>query len=44
MSYPIKIEVEIPGFVKAVIFPILRLIGRVSGKFKKYEDGPQPVV
>jgi quercetin dioxygenase-like cupin family protein len=35
---------EIPGFVKSVIFPVLRLVGGMSGKFKKYENGPPPVV
>ena len=35
---------EIPGFVKSVIFPVLRLIGGRSGKFEKYENGPLPVV
>ena len=34
---------EIPGFVKAVVFPVLRLIGSVSGKFKRFEDGPAPI-
>ncbi len=35
---------EVPGFVKSVIFPILRLMGGVSGKFKKYENGPAPLL
>ncbi|GAB4430901.1 MAG: hypothetical protein Kow0031_11900 [Anaerolineae bacterium] len=35
---------EIPGFVKAVLFPVFRLIGRLTGKYRKYEDGPAPVL
>ena len=34
---------EIPGFVKAVVFPVLRLVGRVSGKFERFESGPSPI-
>lgn len=35
---------DVPGFVKAVLFPLFRLVGQMSGKFKKYEDGPPPVI
>ena len=34
---------EVPAFVKAIVFPALRSIGSASGKFKKYEDGPAPI-
>jgi quercetin dioxygenase-like cupin family protein len=34
---------EVPGFVKTVLFPVFRLAGHMSGKFKKYETGPSPV-
>jgi quercetin dioxygenase-like cupin family protein len=34
---------EVPGFVKSVLFPAFRLIGHMSGKFKKYENGPAPI-
>lgn len=33
---------EVPGFIKVVIFPILRALGGITGKFKKYENGPAP--
>ncbi len=32
---------EIPPFVVAVIFPIQRLIGRITGKYKRYSDAPK---
>lgn len=31
----------IPGFVQKTIFPITRLIGRLTGKFKRYEGAPE---
>lgn len=34
---------DVPGFVKSTLFPIFRFIGHLSGKFKKYENGPSPV-
>jgi quercetin dioxygenase-like cupin family protein len=33
---------EIPAFVQTIIFPIQRLIGALTGRFKKYEDAPEP--
>ncbi len=35
--------VEIPGFVKKVIFPLTIFFGKIAGKHKKYEDGPEPL-
>jgi hypothetical protein len=35
---------EVPGFVKTTVFPALRAIGSASGKFKKYDDAPDPIV
>lgn len=35
---------NLPGIVKSVLFPTLRTMGEVSGKFRKYENGPPPVV
>lgn len=34
---------DIPGFVKTVIFPILRFVGGVTGKYKRFENGPAPL-
>jgi len=34
---------EIPSFVKKVIFPITIFIGKLSGKHKKFKDAPEPV-
>jgi quercetin dioxygenase-like cupin family protein len=34
--------VGIPGFVTRVVFPVLRLIGSLSGRFKDLERGPAP--
>lgn len=31
----------IPRPVKAIVFPILLIIGRLTGKFKKYKDAPK---
>jgi hypothetical protein len=33
----------IPGFVKLVVFPVLRIIGRLTGKFRRFAHGPVPV-
>lgn len=33
----------IPGPVLRVVFPILVLIGRVTGRFRRYQDAPEPV-
>ncbi len=34
---------EIPAVVQSVLFPLLVVIGRVLGKYRKYEGGPEPV-
>ncbi|HET6768922.1 MAG TPA: cupin domain-containing protein [Chitinophagaceae bacterium] len=34
---------EIPGFVKKMIIPLTYMIGRLLGKYKKFEDAPEPV-
>jgi quercetin dioxygenase-like cupin family protein len=34
---------DVPTFVKKVIFPVTLFIGRVLGKYHKYEGGPDPV-
>jgi quercetin dioxygenase-like cupin family protein len=34
---------EIPPFVRRFIFPVLVLVGRLLGKYKKYADAPEPV-
>jgi mannose-6-phosphate isomerase-like protein (cupin superfamily) len=34
---------EIPGFVRKVIFPLTYLIGRLSGKYDKFKDAPAPL-
>ena len=35
--------VEIPGFVKKVIFPVTLFMGKLQGKHKKFQDAPEPV-
>jgi quercetin dioxygenase-like cupin family protein len=34
---------EIPGFVKKVIFPLIIFFGKLSGKHKKFRNAPEPV-
>lgn len=34
---------EIPDFVQKFIFPVQIAIGKMTGKFKKYKDAPEPV-
>lgn len=34
---------EIPGFVQAVLFPVFRAIGTLTGRYKKYQNAPEPV-
>lgn len=34
---------EIPPFVKKVIFPLTIFFGKLFGKHKKYNDGPSPI-
>lgn len=35
---------EIPGFVQAVIFPIVLFLGKLQGKHKKFENAPEAKV
>ena len=35
---------EIPGFVKSVIFPTALFFGKLSGKEKKFAGAPEPIV
>ena len=32
----------IPRLVQRIVFPIHRLLGRLSGRFAKYADAPEP--
>jgi quercetin dioxygenase-like cupin family protein len=32
----------LPGFITLVVFPLLRLIGSLTGRFKQLERGPAP--
>lgn len=34
---------EIPAFVRKAIFPILRQVGRLTGKHRRFEGAPPPV-
>ncbi len=34
---------EIPGFVKKVIMPLIYFIGRLTGKYRKFDQAPQPI-
>lgn len=34
---------EIPGFVKKVVMPIVYGIGRLLGKYRKFDQAPQPL-
>lgn len=34
---------EVPPFVKRVIFPIMIFIGKLTGRYRKYAGGPEPV-
>jgi uncharacterized cupin superfamily protein len=41
-----KTEYDLPGipaFVKKVILPITYQVGRMLGKYKKFEDAPEPI-
>jgi quercetin dioxygenase-like cupin family protein len=35
--------VDVPGFVKGAVFPVLRTIGSLTGRYRKYADAPPPV-
>ena len=34
---------EIPAFVRKVLFPVLRQVGRLTGKQRRFESAPAPV-
>lgn len=34
---------EVPGLVQQFVFPILIIIGKLSGKYQKYADAPEPI-
>lgn len=34
---------ELPSFVKHVVFPFTTLIGRILGKYKKFDNAPKPL-
>jgi quercetin dioxygenase-like cupin family protein len=34
---------DIPGFVQRAIFPLLRVIGRMTGKYRRFANGPEPL-
>jgi hypothetical protein len=34
---------ELPAFVQRVLIPILYVVGRALGKYKKYADAPEPI-
>lgn len=36
--------VEIPEFVKVVLFPLVLIIGRMTGKLHRFKDAPEPFV
>lgn len=33
----------LPGIVKKVIFPLYRLVGRVSGRYRRFANAPPPI-
>lgn len=35
---------EVPAFVKKVIFPLTLFFGKLQGKHKKFKDAPEPVL
>jgi quercetin dioxygenase-like cupin family protein len=34
---------EMPGFVKKAIIPLTYFVGRITGKYKKFSDAPEPL-
>lgn len=34
---------EIPGFVKRVVFPLLRTVGKLNGHHRRFDDAPRPL-
>ena len=34
---------ELPAFVRRVVLPILYVVGRALGKYKKFSDAPEPI-
>ena len=44
MKYASEFELlTIPTFVKKVMFPIIVFIGKIAGKYSKFENAPKPV-
>lgn len=35
---------ELPGFVKRVVMPVARVVGRLTGHHRKFADAPSPIV
>ena len=35
---------DIPGFVKKVIFPVALLFGKLQGKHRKFVGAPEPLI
>jgi quercetin dioxygenase-like cupin family protein len=33
----------IPGLVRRVVFPVLRLVGAVTGRYRRFAGGPEPL-
>jgi hypothetical protein len=33
----------IPAVVQRLVFPVLVIVGRLLGKYRKYADAPEPV-
>lgn len=36
-------NLEIPGFVKNVILPVVYRVGKILGRYKKFKDAPSPL-
>jgi quercetin dioxygenase-like cupin family protein len=34
---------DVPAFVKRGVFPLLRIVGAASGRYRKYRDAPPPI-
>lgn len=44
MKYSSEFDmVEIPSFVKKVIFPIVLMLGKLTGRYRKFDHAPEPV-
>lgn len=45
MRYASEFDIlEVPGFVKKVIWPLTVFFGKLAGKHKRYADAPEPVM